>query len=96
MVTKQKARTGYKHLMNLTNDPDLLAPLLFLRQREVVHYVGFKELKETYIKEYKNNLCDCLISNGVSHAIRTPDSLIKSQLKIVEIIGKNDPFVVYL
>ena len=34
--------------MDLTSDPDLLAPLSFLRQREVVHYNRFKELLEYY------------------------------------------------
>jgi spore coat protein JC len=40
--------------MNMTNDPDILAPLSFLRQREIVHYQRFKELKEYY--ENKNNI----------------------------------------
>ena len=29
MAAEQKARATYEHLMNLTNDPDLLAPLSF-------------------------------------------------------------------
>ena len=37
MAAEQKARVTYEHLMDLTDDPDLLAPLSFLRQREVVH-----------------------------------------------------------
>ena len=48
MVTEEKARKTYENLMDLTNDPDLLAPLSFLRQREVVHYNRFKELLEYY------------------------------------------------
>ena len=31
-----------------TDDEDILAPLLFLRQREVVHFNRFKELYEYY------------------------------------------------
>ena len=34
--------------MNLTNDPDILGPLNFLRQREVVHFNRFKELYNFY------------------------------------------------
>ena len=48
MAAEQKARVTYEHLMNMTNDPDLLAPLSFLRQREVVHFNRFKELYEKY------------------------------------------------
>ena len=43
------------YLMDLTNDPDLLAPLSFLRQREVVHYERFKELRDYYLKKYGKN-----------------------------------------
>ena len=55
MAAEQKARATYEHLMNLTDDPDLLAPLSFLRQREVVHFNRFKELREYYLKKYKDN-----------------------------------------
>lgn len=54
MAAEQRARTTYEHLMNMTTDPDILAPLSFLRQREIVHYQRFKELKEYY--ENKNNI----------------------------------------
>lgn len=48
MAAEEKARVTYENLMNQTNDPDLLGPLSFLRQREVVHYNRFKELLEYY------------------------------------------------
>jgi spore coat protein JC len=51
MAGEQKARVTYEHLINLTNDQDILAPLYFLRQREVVHFNRFKELLEEYIKK---------------------------------------------
>lgn len=35
-----------------TGDPDLLAPLSFLRQREIVHYERFRELYEEYVQKY--------------------------------------------
>lgn len=50
MGSEQKARATYEHLMNQTNDRDVLAPLSFLRQREVVHYERFKELRDYYLK----------------------------------------------
>ena len=51
MAAEQKARATYENLINLTNDPDILAPLSFLRQREVVHYQRFKELFDEYVEK---------------------------------------------
>lgn len=48
MAAEQKARAVYENLIDLTNDDDVLAPLLFLRQREIVHFNRFKELYEYY------------------------------------------------
>lgn len=56
MAAEQKARATYEHLMNMTNDADLLGPLSFLRQREVVHFERFKELRDYYLKKYKKDL----------------------------------------
>lgn len=50
MGAEQRARATYEHLMDLTDDPDLLAPLSFLREREIVHYQRFKELRNYYLK----------------------------------------------
>ena len=52
MTAEQKARVTYEHLIDLTDDPDLPAPLSFLRQREVVHFNRFKELRDYYFKKY--------------------------------------------
>ena len=54
MAAEQKARAVYENLINLTDDPDVIGPLLYLRQREVVHFNRFKELYEDYEKKYKN------------------------------------------
>ena len=51
MAAEQKARATYENLMNLTDDEDILAPLSFLRQREVIHYERFKALYEEYAKK---------------------------------------------
>ncbi len=48
LAAEEKARATYENLMDLTDDETLLAPLSFLRQREVVHYARFKELLEYY------------------------------------------------
>lgn len=48
MAAEQKARSVYEHLIDLAEDEDVIGPLLFLRQREVVHYNRFKELLERY------------------------------------------------
>lgn len=55
MAAEQRARVMYEHLMSLTDDPDVIAPLAFLRQREVVHYNRFKELRDYYLNKYKKN-----------------------------------------
>ena len=51
MAAEQKARAVYENLIDLTNDEDVLRPLLWLRQREVVHFNRFKELYERYKKQ---------------------------------------------
>ena len=51
MAAEQKARAVYENLIDLTTDPDVIAPLLWLRQREIVHFQRFKELYEMYVKE---------------------------------------------
>lgn len=43
MAAEQKARTTYDNLLRLTDDPDVLDPLKFLRQRELVHFQRFGE-----------------------------------------------------
>ena len=55
MAAEQRARATYEHLINLTNDPDVIAPLSFLRQREIVHYNRFKELRDYYLDTYEKN-----------------------------------------
>ena len=39
----QKARSTYEYLIDLTEDPEVLAPLRFLREREIVHFQRFGE-----------------------------------------------------
>ncbi len=51
MAAEQKARATYENLIDLTNDPDVIGPLLYLRQREIIHFNRFKELYEEYEKK---------------------------------------------
>lgn len=53
MAAEEKARAAYERLIDLAEDPDIIEPLLFLRQREVVHFNRFKELYDYYKKTYK-------------------------------------------
>lgn len=43
LAAEQKARVTYDNLIRLIDDPDVLDPLKFLRQREIVHYQRFGE-----------------------------------------------------
>ena len=46
MAAEQKARATYEHLMNMTNNSQIIEPLYFLREREIVHYQRFGECLE--------------------------------------------------
>ena len=43
MAAEQKARTTYDNILRLIDDPDVIAPIRFLREREIVHYQRFGE-----------------------------------------------------
>ena len=43
MAAEQKARVTYDNLLRATNDPDIIQPLTFLREREIVHFQRFGE-----------------------------------------------------
>ncbi|MGM9915881.1 manganese catalase family protein [Anaerotignum sp.] len=45
-AAEQKARSTYEYLIDLTDDPAVLAPLRFLREREIVHFQRFGEALE--------------------------------------------------
>ena len=51
MAAEQKARAVYENLINLTDDQDVIDVLLFLRQREIIHFNRFKTLYEEYEKK---------------------------------------------
>ena len=50
MAAEQKARAVYENLIDLATSEDIIGPLLWLRQREIIHYNRFKELLDEYKK----------------------------------------------
>ena len=73
LAAEQKARATYEKLIDLCkDDPDVIEPLRFLRQREVVHFQRFGEAlrgvqdklaqKKFYMPEFKypKNNCECI------------------------------------
>ena len=57
MGAEQKARSTYEYLIDLADDPDVIAPLKFLREREVVHFQRFGEIMDYLndLKDHKTN-----------------------------------------
>lgn len=46
LAAEQKARTVYDNLLRVIDDPDVRAPLKYLRTREIVHFQRFGEALE--------------------------------------------------
>lgn len=68
LAAEQKARATYEKLIDLcADDPDVIDPLRFLREREVVHFQRFGEAlrgvqEKLAEKKYYMNDCDNIIS----------------------------------
>lgn len=43
IAAEQKARVTYDNILRLVDDPDIIEPIKFLREREIVHYQRFGE-----------------------------------------------------
>jgi spore coat protein JC len=54
MAAEQKARSTYEYLIDLADDPDVIEPLKFLREREVVHFQRFGESLRI-VQDYLNS-----------------------------------------
>lgn len=66
LAAEQKARSTYEYLIDLSDDPDVIEPLKFLREREVVHFQRFGEALRTVQEKlaekndfYMNNMNPC-------------------------------------
>lgn len=71
LAAEQKARTVYDNLLRIIDDPDVIAPLKFLRAREIVHFQRFGEALELTKEKmnsqnfyYTNPEFDCQTSCG--------------------------------
>lgn len=47
MGAEQKARTTYENILKLVDDPDVIDPIKFLREREIVHFQRFGDTNTT-------------------------------------------------
>jgi len=71
LAAEQKARATYEKLIDLcSDDPDVLDPLKFLRQREIVHFQRFGEAlrgvqEKLAEKKYYMNNNTCSNYNGM-------------------------------
>lgn len=54
MAAEQKARTTYDNILRLIDDPDVIAPIKFLRAREIVHFQRFGETKQEMSSNIQN------------------------------------------
>ncbi len=43
LAAEQKARVSYDNILRLIDDPDVIDPIRFLREREIVHFQRFGE-----------------------------------------------------
>lgn len=54
LAAEQKARVTYEYLLNLIDDPDVAKPIMFLREREIVHFQRFGECLN-YVRDYQDH-----------------------------------------
>ena len=97
MAAEQKARTTYDNILRFTDDPDVIDPIRFLREREVVHYQRFGEAnREDCSKIPKARKAHKFSTFGKSLSIRTfaghrhepPYLLLYLKMKIIHEIGQ--------
>jgi len=69
LAAEQKARTTYDNILRFCDDPDVIDPIRFLREREIVHYQRFGEAKRITYRRYK--------INKNTHSYKIKDKYIK-------------------
>ena len=57
LAAEQKARATYEHLIDMCEDPDVLDPLRFLREREIVHFQRFGEVLQRVQSKINEKRC---------------------------------------
>lgn len=97
MAAEQKARTTYDNILRMVDDPDVIEPIRFLREREVVHFQRFGEAnREDCSKIPKARKTHKFSTFGKSLSIRTfaghrhkpPYLLLYLKMKIIHEIGQ--------
>ena len=53
IAAEQKAKKTYQYLLHQLDDPDVVDPLKFLREREIVHFQRFGEALR-YVEDHLN------------------------------------------
>lgn len=51
LAAEQKARVTYDNILRLVDDPDIIEPIKFLREREIVHYQRFGDTMRQSCKQ---------------------------------------------
>ena len=59
LAAEQKARSTYDNILALADDPDVIDPIRFLREREVVHFQRFGEAIHTHLNGFKEHESIC-------------------------------------
>lgn len=54
LAAEKKAKATYEYILNMTDDPDVITPIKFLREREVVHFQRFGEALRI-VEDYLNS-----------------------------------------
>ena len=52
LAAEQKARVTYEYLLDMIDDPEVAKPIMFLREREIVHFQRFGEALN-YVRAYQ-------------------------------------------
>jgi len=52
MAAEQKARVVYDNILRMVDDPDVRDPIIFLREREIVHFQRFGDTKPTDLSRF--------------------------------------------
>lgn len=55
LAAEQKARVTYDNILRLMDDPDILDPIRYLREREIVHFQRFGEANPMNLSRFYTN-----------------------------------------
>lgn len=72
LAAEQKARATYENLIRLADDPDVIEPLKFLREREVVHFQRFGEALDLVQQKF---------AQKPFYTVQLPESMKSNEMK---------------